>query len=396
MKLFAQLTKVDEEKRLVFGRAAEEKVDKADEIMDYMSSKPHFQKWSAEIAKDTDGKNLGNVRAMHGKVAAGGLTGIDFNDQDKAIDVVAKIVDDNEWKKVLAGTYTGFSIGGSYVGEKKVEKIDGKSVTRYTARPTEISLVDRPCMPGAKFFEVQKLDGTLAKVEFHEPEPEDVTVNGTQDEVALLGKTMNEMGLSISDVIGRLKKEWPPEGDGEDEVDEGKKKKAKAGEHDEPDGDEDDGTCSEKMAKVERILDRIIVDIKPDTALDRALIDNVVTKLTKASRVIGVEPLLKVEQPLAKVDDPALRKLLDDAMAPLQKVVAEQAEKIAKLEAEPAAPTVSLRAVNKSDDAPIDSTKALSKIEPIVDGLGDKHDAAGIIKALHRSGGAPLNASMRK
>jgi len=204
MKLFAQIRKVDEAKRLVFGRAAEEAVDKADEIMDYASSRPHFEKWSADIAADTDGKSLGNVRAMHGKVAAGKLTGIDFSDSDRAVDVCAKVVDDNEWNKVLEGVYTGFSIGGSY-SNRKVEKIDDRSITRYTAIPTEISLVDRPCMPGAKFFEVQKADGSLAKVDFKPAEPEPVDVTGTPDEVAELGKAMNELGLSVTQVIEKIK-----------------------------------------------------------------------------------------------------------------------------------------------------------------------------------------------
>lgn len=177
IRIFAQLTKVDAEKRLVYGRAASEEVDKAGEVFDYASSKPHFVKWSADIAADTEGKSLGNVRAMHGKVAAGKLTDIDFNDADKAIDVCAKVVDDNEWNKVLEGVYTGFSIGGQYVGDKKTEKMDGKDVQRYTATPTEISLVDRPCMPTAKFFDVIKHDGAgkevhLMKVAFIERDEE--------------------------------------------------------------------------------------------------------------------------------------------------------------------------------------------------------------------------------
>jgi hypothetical protein len=173
MKLFAQIRKVDEANRLVYGRAAQEVVDKADEVMDYESSKPYFQKWSDDVAKDTDGKSLGNVRAMHGKVAAGKLTGIDFNDTEKAIDVIAKVVDDAEWNKVLEGVYTGFSIGGSYIGKPSIEKMDGKDVKRYTASPNEVSLVDRPCIPTATFFEVQKADGTLSKVEFKEPVTEE-------------------------------------------------------------------------------------------------------------------------------------------------------------------------------------------------------------------------------
>lgn len=164
--LFAQLKKVDEEKRLVYGRAVQEVVDKSNEVFDYEASKPHFQKWSAEIAADTGGKSFGNVRAMHGKVSAGVLKTIDFNDAEKAIDVCAHINDDQEWKKVLGGNYRGFSIGGSYVGEKKAEKMAGQDVKRYTAKPSEISIVDSPCIPSAKFFEIQRADGSLAKAEF--------------------------------------------------------------------------------------------------------------------------------------------------------------------------------------------------------------------------------------
>jgi len=103
MNLFAQLTKVDEEKRLVYARAAQEVVDKSGEIMDYEGSKPNFKAWSAEFSKDTDGKSLGNVRAMHGKISVGKLTKIDFNDEEKAIDVCLKVIDNNEWQKVLEG-----------------------------------------------------------------------------------------------------------------------------------------------------------------------------------------------------------------------------------------------------------------------------------------------------
>lgn len=166
--LFAQIQKVDEAKRTVYGRAVQEVVDRSGEVFDYASSKPHFQKWSNDIATDTGGKSLGNVRAMHGKVAAGKLSAIDFNDVAKAIDVAAVIVDDGEWKKVMEGVYTGFSIGGSYVGEKKVEKVGNTDVKRYTANPSEISLVDRPCIPTAKFYEIMRADGSTLQKAFRE------------------------------------------------------------------------------------------------------------------------------------------------------------------------------------------------------------------------------------
>ena len=154
MQIFARITKVDESAHTVEGVIADETPDRSDEIFDYAASKPHFQAWSEGIAKATDGKNLGNVRVMHGNTVAGVTKAIDFDDAAKAITVKAHIVDDNEWKKTLAGCYTGFSIGGRY--EKKWDDGDLK---RYAAIPSEYSLVDLPCNPAAQFT-VVKLDGS--------------------------------------------------------------------------------------------------------------------------------------------------------------------------------------------------------------------------------------------
>lgn len=156
MQLFAAITKVDAVTRTVYGRAVQETVDKADEIFDYESSVPLFRSWSANFDKATGGKSLGNIRAMHGKVAAGKIVGIEYNDADKAIDIAAKIVDDGEWEKCVEGVYTGFSIGGRYVKRWDDTSMVGKK--RYTAEPSEISIVDLPCVPSAMFTMV-KLDG---------------------------------------------------------------------------------------------------------------------------------------------------------------------------------------------------------------------------------------------
>jgi hypothetical protein len=99
MKLFAQLTKVDVEKREVWGRASQEVPDKSGEIFDYETSLPLFEQWSGDIEKATDGKSLGNIRAMHGSVAAGKVIAIHFDDAAKAIDIGTKIVDDAEWRR---------------------------------------------------------------------------------------------------------------------------------------------------------------------------------------------------------------------------------------------------------------------------------------------------------
>ena len=58
---FAQLTKVDTVKRQVWGVATNEAPDHDGQVMDYASSKPHFEEWSNEIHKATNGKSKGNL-----------------------------------------------------------------------------------------------------------------------------------------------------------------------------------------------------------------------------------------------------------------------------------------------------------------------------------------------
>ena len=150
---FAQLTKVDTTKRQVWGVATNEAPDNDGQVMDYASSKPHFEEWSSEIHKATNGKSKGNLRAMHQPIAAGKVIDIQFDDINKSIYIGAEVVDDNEWKKVQKGVYTGFSIGGKY---GRVWN-DGL-LERYEALPHEISLADLPCNPDAT-FEVIKAGG---------------------------------------------------------------------------------------------------------------------------------------------------------------------------------------------------------------------------------------------
>ena len=458
MNLFAQLTKVDEAKRLVFARAAQEVVDKSDEIMDYISSKPHFQKWSSEISADTDGKNLGNVRAMHGKIAAGRLTQIDFNDSEKAVDVCAYISDDQEFRKCLDGTYTGLSIGGSYVGEKIVEKIDGKDIKRYTARPAEISLVDRPCIPTAKFFSVEKADGTLAKVDFKDPDPLDTssvaaaiekldeidggTVEGTPDQVDELTKIMGEKGLSLEDIITFAKGDTAPDGCSQQKWDamsaqEKKDWKADAAGKDkggDADSDEDDAAKAEfydaaiALAKIDgkkivKVGDEEHFEFEVDheeylgkaeiaageaalAKLEAALADPLVkigarNNATDKGRLNAIHSAAvdlgadcsaaKIEPApeLQKVEAETLAKLVADAIEPLQKALDDAQLKIKKLEEQPAAPRVSLRAVTKAQDT-IEDDGAPTEAALVKDDHGVVHPAASLIKQAISEGGKPL------
>lgn len=167
-RVFVPLNKVDEEQRLVYGTITQEVIDQSGEMMDYAASKPNFEKWSNDIHQASGGLSKGNLRVMHGLQVAGKLTELEFNDEDKSIEVCSKIVDDGEWAKVLEGCYTGFSVGGKY-GKRWNETVDGQQIKKFEAVPNEVSLVDNPCVKSATFSLV-KADGAEEEVEFQLPD----------------------------------------------------------------------------------------------------------------------------------------------------------------------------------------------------------------------------------
>jgi hypothetical protein len=182
---FIPFSKVDAVKREVSGIVTAEQPDKDLEICDYEKSKPYYQKWSDEFKKSTDGASLGNLREMHQLSAVGKALDIHFDDTDKEIEMVFKVVDDEAWKKVEERVYTGFSQGG-----RKVEQYQdpvNKRYQRYVANPSEISLVDNPCLPSAHFAYV-KADGSIEMRKFLKvavPEP-DPRILALEEEVNLL------------------------------------------------------------------------------------------------------------------------------------------------------------------------------------------------------------------
>lgn len=163
LNLFIPISKVDEEKRLVYGIAAAEELDNAGEIFDYESSKPYILAWSNSFIEKTNGLSCGNLRAMHQAVSAGKLVELTCNDKAKTIEVCAKVIDNQEWEKTLEGTYTGFSFGGHALKKWDDPALKGK---RYTLKPNELSLADKPCVPSAVFFEVVKVDGKTEQRKF--------------------------------------------------------------------------------------------------------------------------------------------------------------------------------------------------------------------------------------
>src|SRR5205085_9620927 len=82
--------------------------------------------------------------------------------------------------------YTGFSMGGHYVKRWKDEA--NPQLTRYTPRPSEVSLVDNPCIPTATFA-VVKEDGSIElrkfrpalEIEKHDIETNDIETNDIEE-----------------------------------------------------------------------------------------------------------------------------------------------------------------------------------------------------------------------
>ncbi len=95
---------------------------------------------------------------MHQAVAAGKIIAMNFNDDDRRIDIGTKIVDDAAWAKCLEGVYSGFSAGGRYV--RKWSDPEQPKLRRFEAAPHEASLVDYPAVPTALFAMV-KIGGTV-------------------------------------------------------------------------------------------------------------------------------------------------------------------------------------------------------------------------------------------
>jgi HK97 family phage prohead protease len=132
MKLYAEITKIDRERRMVFGYASTEALDSQGEVV---------RKEAIEAALP-DYMRFGNIREMHQPSAVGVAKEAQID--DKGLYLAARIVDDEAWKKVTEGVYKGFSIGGRVTERDQTQKhvITGVELL-------EISLVDRPANPEA-------------------------------------------------------------------------------------------------------------------------------------------------------------------------------------------------------------------------------------------------------
>ena len=358
LDLFLPLAKVDLDQRLVTGVATAETPDRAGEIFDYSSSKPYFEQWSADALAASGGKSFGAVRAMHAPIAAGKLTDIAFDDDAKRITVAAKIVDDDEWRKVQEGVYTGFSQGGRYV---KRWPDPETGLVRYTADPHEISLVDLPCVPNATFDVVK--DGVAEKRAFaprpaddpadlEDPDDTDLDAENVKHEFSTAEREKDaEAGVAMPDGRYPIRTAMDVENAIRDFNRSGKKPDVKA-----------HIIARAKAIGAENALpdnwmetvDKAAAPSPPPNALNTAP-----EALVKAAAAL-TQAALKLER--AADENVGLRKALDD----FSPALADLGKRIAALEAHPLPAKAALRAVAKTadgaDDALVSADDAVRRL----------------------------------
>ncbi len=130
---FAEISRIDEEKRIVEGFCYTQGTVKSDPFdLPYdvlRAASDEYMKWA-------------NLRVMHEPIAAGNVLSLDFQDDVQRVYITAEITDDHEWNKVKKKTYKGFSLKGR-------PEVHRGSFKAHKFHWLETSLVDRPADPGA-------------------------------------------------------------------------------------------------------------------------------------------------------------------------------------------------------------------------------------------------------
>jgi phage head maturation protease len=153
---FLKVEDQDDGSIIVKGIASTEKKDSDGEVI----------KASAVREAIDDYMQFGAVREMHKASAVG--TAVSINVDDEGVThFEAKIVDTEAIKKVRAGVYKGFSIGGKVRDRNHLNKSE---ITKI--KLNEISIVDRPANPDSVF--------TMVKIDDDDTDEDDVSKAGAR------------------------------------------------------------------------------------------------------------------------------------------------------------------------------------------------------------------------
>ena len=159
------IAKVDKEKRIVSGFATLDNVDKQSDIVPSEVSVKAFERFK------------GNIREMHMPIAVGKMVSFKqdkfYNkEEDKFyngvfVDAYISKGAQDTWEKVLDGTLSGFSIGGSIKDvETQYDPDMDKSIRVIKDYDlSELSLVDNPANQFANIISIQKTEDGANKVD---------------------------------------------------------------------------------------------------------------------------------------------------------------------------------------------------------------------------------------
>ena len=206
MQRFVAFSKIDDERRMVYGLASDETLDADDEVIDYEATKKAVQEWA----------EWRNIREMHGSSAVGVAEEIYLDDEQRALYIAARVVDDQAWQKVKEGVYKGFSIGGKVL-KKVLDIVDARSIRRVVDYVLlEISLVDRPANPSARFSLVKRggasMDEDIKKMDGEEetPPPEDSSGEEppAEENKGMTPETVKAMVLEMLKELGIVREEF--------------------------------------------------------------------------------------------------------------------------------------------------------------------------------------------
>ena len=151
-----EISKVDVERREVWGIATAENVDKQKDIVDFEASKSAFADWA----------KIGNIREAHDpKKPVGVAFSVQPVDTEKHVLIGARVSRGAEdtWQKVIDGTLKGWSIAGKVIkSAPETMMVDGletkvNRILKY--RLDEVSLVDNPANPTCTVTMIKSADG---------------------------------------------------------------------------------------------------------------------------------------------------------------------------------------------------------------------------------------------
>jgi len=192
--LYAQFSKVDEKRRMVFGYATTPSVDSQGETIDLAASFEAVDEW----------KKWSNIKEMHRPETAVGTALIIEKHVGVGVYIGAEIVDDQAWQKCLKKVYKGFSIGGRVL---KRHADNSKRITKY--RLNEISLVDRYANPDSPFMVAKRDDASVTEADGGDSVTDVETKPKTEPSVPVAGEEVTKTPPKAEETEAKVTKSEP-------------------------------------------------------------------------------------------------------------------------------------------------------------------------------------------